>query len=224
MITPANAQPSRDRGALGRVAVKLFLGITDQWNLTDAQRLVLAGHKSPTMLNQWRLKVAAGEGIRLPRDALERLSYVAGIYKALQLIFPSVEQWVDWVHRPNRDFGGRSTLDRMLSGRVTDLADVRRYLDAHILADEAVGPTDNSQISKPFPIIAYQEELPQLTQPYAHPVAELEEQAGMEINDEYEALYQSITSLDSRDAADALFSAEGEDLRRSYRPGRTEST
>ena len=55
MITPANAQPSRDRGALVRVAAKLFMGITDQWNLTDAQRLVLAGLESPTMLNQWRL-------------------------------------------------------------------------------------------------------------------------------------------------------------------------
>jgi hypothetical protein len=27
-------------------------------------------------------------------------------------------------------FGGKSALDRMLAGRVVDLADVRRYLDA----------------------------------------------------------------------------------------------
>jgi len=131
MSVPANAQLAGDRGALGRVAAKLFLGITDTWNLTDAQRLVLAGHESRTTLNQWRRKVAAGEDIRLPRDTLERLSYVAGIYKALQLIFPNPEQWADWVRRPNQDFGGRSALDRMLAGRVIDLADVRRYLDAH---------------------------------------------------------------------------------------------
>lgn len=128
VVTEANRRA--DRGALGRVAAKLFLGITDEWQLTDAQRLVLAGHESRTTLNQWRQKIAAGEDIRLTRDTLERLSYVAGIYKALQLLFPSAEQWSEWIHRPNRDFGGRPALDRMLGGRVVDLADVRRYLDA----------------------------------------------------------------------------------------------
>jgi hypothetical protein len=124
------ANPRKDRSALGRVAAKLFLGITDEWQLTDAQRLVLAGHESRTTLNQWRQKVAAGEDIKLTRDTLERLSYVAGIYKALQLLFPNAEQWSGWIRRPNRDFGGRPALEHMLGGRVIDLADVRRYLDA----------------------------------------------------------------------------------------------
>jgi hypothetical protein len=37
-----------------------------------------------------------------------------------------------WVKKPNsaRGFGGKSALERMLAGRVLDLADVRRYLDA----------------------------------------------------------------------------------------------
>lgn len=128
MMPEANSR--KDRGALGRVAAKLFLGITDEWQLTDAQRLVLAGHESRTTLNQWRHKVAAGEDIKLTRDTLERLSYVAGIYKALQLLFPNAEQWSGWIRRPNRDFGGRPALEHMLGGRVIDLADVRRYLDA----------------------------------------------------------------------------------------------
>ena len=66
----------------------------------------------------------------MTRDTLERLSYVAGIYKALQLLFPNAEQWSGWIRRPNRDFGGRPALEHMLGGRVIDLADVRRYLDA----------------------------------------------------------------------------------------------
>lgn len=130
MSVMRNVDAGPDRGALGRVAAKLFLGITEEWQLTDAERLVLAGHESRTTLNQWRRKIAAGDEIKLSRDTLDRLSYVAGIYKALQLLFPNPEQWSGWVRRPNRDFGGQPALDHMLGGSVVDLADVRRYLDA----------------------------------------------------------------------------------------------
>ena len=112
-----------------RVAVKLFFAIGDEWQLTDEQRCILAGVDSRTTLNNWRNRVASGDAIRLGRDKLERLSYIAGIYKALQLLWPEASQWRDWVRRPNRDFGGQSALERMLAGRVVDLADVRRYLD-----------------------------------------------------------------------------------------------
>jgi hypothetical protein len=125
-----NIQTKAKRGELGRVAAKLFLGITDDWDLTENERLVLAGHESRTTLNQWRQKIEANEDIKLSRDTLERLSYVAGIYKALQLFFPNPEQWSNWIRRPNRDFGGNSALEHMLGGKVVDLADVRRYLDA----------------------------------------------------------------------------------------------
>jgi hypothetical protein len=130
MSVSQEAGVQKDRGALGRVAAKLFLGITNEWDLTEAEKLVLAGHESRTTLNQWRRKIAAGEDIKLSRDTLERLSYVSGIYKALQLLFPDPQQWSEWIRRPNRDFGGQPALERMLAGRVADLADVRRYLDS----------------------------------------------------------------------------------------------
>ena len=41
--------------------------------------------------------------------------------------------------------------------------------------------------------------------------------------DKYEALYQRITAPESRRAADALFSATGEELRQTYTPGNTET-
>jgi len=41
--------------------------------------------------------------------------------------------------------------------------------------------------------------------------------------DKYEALYQRIISPDSRQAADALFSVTGEELRHTYKPGKTET-
>lgn len=69
---------------------------------------------------------------RLSRDTLERLSYVFGIYKGLQILLPSPEAADGWVRRPNDAplFNGGSALDRMLSGNVADLYVVRRYVDA----------------------------------------------------------------------------------------------
>ena len=114
---------------LGRVGAKLFFAIADEWQLSQEQRCRLAG-VGRTTLHNWRRKVDAGEALPLPADTLERLSYISGIYKALQILLPTRQQWAEWVRRPNRDFGGQSALERMLGGQVVDLADVRRYLDA----------------------------------------------------------------------------------------------
>ena len=63
---------------------------------------------------------------------LERISYVIGTYKALQILLPSEQAADAWIKAPNTAplFGGRSALDRMLSGQVSDLYVVRQYLDA----------------------------------------------------------------------------------------------
>ena len=126
----ANSALATDNSELSRVAVKLFFGITEEWSLTDEQRCILAGLGTRTTLHNWRKKLSSGDPIKLSADTLERLSYIAGIYKGLQILFTAPEQWRQWVHKPNRDFGGQSALQRMLAGRVSDLVDVRRYLYA----------------------------------------------------------------------------------------------
>lgn len=130
MMKTPQPLPAIDEVQMSRVAVKLFFGIADEWNLTDEQRCTLAGLGTRTTLHNWRQKLAAGEPIKLGKDTLERMSYLAGIYKAVQLLFVDPAQWKNWVRKPNRDFGGASALERMLAGRVVDLVDVRRYLDA----------------------------------------------------------------------------------------------
>jgi hypothetical protein len=107
----------------------LFLAITEQWGLTEEERCTLAGLASRTTLHTWRAKIEAGDAVKLSPNTLERLSYIAGIYKAIQILFSDPAAWKGWVRKPNRDFGGEPVLKRMLAGRVVDLADVRRYLD-----------------------------------------------------------------------------------------------
>ncbi|MGZ5131764.1 MAG: MbcA/ParS/Xre antitoxin family protein, partial [Caldimonas sp.] len=50
----------------------------------------------------------------------------------LHILFPVAERADEWVRKANTAplFGGRSALDRMLAGQVSDLYVVRQYLDA----------------------------------------------------------------------------------------------
>ena len=76
----------------------------------------------------WK-KNSAGQ---LGRDTLERVSYILGIYKALQILLPDTVAADAWVRKPNAAplFAGKPALQRMLSGNVADLYVVRQYLDA----------------------------------------------------------------------------------------------
>lgn len=124
------SETALDKDKLSKVAVKLFFAIADEWSLTENERCILAGVNSRTTLLNWRRKLDAGQPISLSRDTLDRLSYVAGIYKNLQLLFSDPAQWKQWVRKPNRELYGQSALQRMLAGQLTDLAEVRRYLDS----------------------------------------------------------------------------------------------
>ena len=55
-----------------------------------------------------------------------------GIHKALNILLPSSRAANEWIKKPNNAplFGGDSALNRMLSGNLADLAEIRRYLDA----------------------------------------------------------------------------------------------
>lgn len=115
------AVPELDHSA----AKRAFFGIMDAWDVRDVDARVLLGRPSRTTLYAWK----KGEGGELSHDTLERLSYVLGIYKALQLLFPNPEQADAWMNKPNDAFGRRSALEHALGGRVVDLARVRQYLD-----------------------------------------------------------------------------------------------
>lgn len=107
-------------------AKRAFFRIMQAWDVADSEARILLG--SPSRSTYYNYK--RGEGGPLSADTLERISYVLGIYKALQLLFPNPQQADTWMKRPNQAFGGRSALEHALGGRVVDLADVRRYLDA----------------------------------------------------------------------------------------------
>ena len=112
----------------GGAGLRAFSRIAELWHLSIAEQLSLLGIGSRSTYFKWRKEAQP----RLPRDTLERLSYLMGIYKALQLLLPDARAADEWIRRPNDAplFGGKSALERMLSGNVADLYIVRQYLDA----------------------------------------------------------------------------------------------
>jgi hypothetical protein len=116
-----------DVTSLGGAGLRAFMNIAEAWGLTVAEQLKLLGIASRSTFFKWRRE----RNPRLPRDTLERLSYLLGIYKSLQILLPDSQLADQWVRKPTKapTFGGRSALDRMLSGQVADLYVVRQYLD-----------------------------------------------------------------------------------------------
>ena len=113
---------------LGGPALRSFFSLAGYWNLRVAEQRKLLGDPPESTFYKWKRQQDGAVG----RDVLERISYLLGIWKNLQILFPATAQADAWLHKPNLAplFGGHSALERMLSGNVSDLYVVRQYLDA----------------------------------------------------------------------------------------------
>ncbi len=121
----ATIEKAVNRKGLTGPALRTFFNIANAWHLNEAEQMKLLGLDSRSTFQNWK----RGAVSNIPKDALERISYVMGIYKGLHILLPSSAN--DWVRKPNQAsiFGGRSALARMASGNVADLYVVRQYID-----------------------------------------------------------------------------------------------
>ncbi|HWX65875.1 MAG TPA: MbcA/ParS/Xre antitoxin family protein [Rhodanobacter sp.] len=115
-------------GELGAPALRAFFRLAEHWKLRIAEQRRLLGDPPESTFYKWKRH----QGGVLGRDTVERISYLLGIWKSLQILFPDPAQADAWLHKPNQAslFGGHSALERMLSGNVADLYVVHQYLDA----------------------------------------------------------------------------------------------
>ncbi|RZK01207.1 MAG: DUF2384 domain-containing protein [Novosphingobium sp.] len=110
-----------EAAAMFRAVLALFR----HWGVAEDQAAVILD-LSPRTYARWK----AGALGRIGRDGKARLSNLMGIHKALRLIFREPSRGYAWIKAANAAFGGRSALDVMAGGELTDLMRVRRYLDA----------------------------------------------------------------------------------------------
>jgi len=128
MLSIASSHPGLDDAMIAKSALRTFFNIAEAWKLSTDEAMTLLGLDSRSTFFKWKKQP---ELAKLNPDKLERLSYIFGIYKALQLLLPKPEAADQWIKRPNAAalFQGKSALERMLQGRVIDLYVVRQYLD-----------------------------------------------------------------------------------------------
>ena len=114
---------------MSAAGLRAFVRIAELWQLTVDEQLCLLGQPPRSTYFAWRRHP---DQARLPRDTLERLSNLLGIYKSLQILLPDAAAADAWVRQPNAAplFAGRSALQQMLAGNLSDLNGVRRYLDS----------------------------------------------------------------------------------------------
>ena len=120
--------PQWSAETLAGPALRTFFRIAEAWQLKPEEARRILGQPPRSTYFHWK---QAGDG-QLSRDTLERISYVLGIYKALQILLPDPHAADGWVRKPNEApfLQGQSALDRMLAGNVADLYVIRQYLDA----------------------------------------------------------------------------------------------
>ena len=127
-VSPERRSDPKVRQRMSGPALRTFFRIAELWDLTADEQMTLLGITARSTFFEWK---KATDTV-LPKDTLERISYVLGIYKALQILLPDDKAADEWIKRPNNAplFAGQSALDRILSGQVADLFVVRQYLDA----------------------------------------------------------------------------------------------
>ena len=118
-----------DPGRVASAALQAFFSISSSWDLSVTEQRMLLGSPPDSIFQKWQANRSAQS---LSRDTLDRISYLLGIYRDLNMLLPSKNAANEWIHKPNNAplFNGQSALDRMMAGSIIDLADIRRYLSA----------------------------------------------------------------------------------------------
>lgn len=125
--------------AMSNIGFKVFLGLKDEWGLSPNQCMTLLGleETNRSTWSLWLARFKEGKGVGpFDRDRLERLSHLAQIYRGVTSAFPGDRQGLDWLLAPNDNpvFQGRAPLEKMLDGRMQDLAEVQSYLEAVLMS------------------------------------------------------------------------------------------
>ena len=124
---PPNLATRSERERLSGPALKAFFNIMSRWQMRDEDARALLGGVSNGPFYEWK----RDPDRTLDIDRLTRISYLIGIYKALNILHgKSLAD--EWVRLPNTNpiFAGDTPLAYMIRGGLPAMHAVRRLLDA----------------------------------------------------------------------------------------------
>jgi antitoxin Xre/MbcA/ParS-like protein len=118
---------SEERRRLSPAALRAFFNIMEKWSVRDEDARQLLGGVS----NGKYYQLKQNPQHTLDQDRLQRISYLIGIFKALNILYSTklADQWIQLANT-NPLFTGRTPLAYMLHGGTPAMEIIRRLLDA----------------------------------------------------------------------------------------------
>ena len=127
-IRPVNLASKEERARLSGAALRGFFRLVKRWTLRDEDAKQLLG--GVTNGPYYEMKKHPGDRVLDP-DTLLRISYLLGIFKALNSLHGQAlaDEWIT-LPNSNRIFGGSTPLGYVIRGGLPAMGTVRRLLDA----------------------------------------------------------------------------------------------
>ena len=128
-VPPALPDLSRldERRRLSPAALRAFFNIVERWEIRDEEAMQLLGGISSSGYYELKKKPKPV----LDQDRLQRVSYLIGIFKALNILYSTrlADRWIQLANS-NPLFTGRTPLTYMLQGGTPAMERIRSLLDA----------------------------------------------------------------------------------------------
>ena len=127
VLRPPDLSDASVRERLSPAAIHAFFAVMRRWKIGDGDVRALLGNITREDYDKLRNQPRR----TLDADILTRISYLVGIYKALNILY-SDSLADEWIRLPNHNplFNGEIPLAYMIKGRLPAMQTVRRLLDA----------------------------------------------------------------------------------------------
>ena len=112
---------------IGGVVLPAIFKILGLWSFSLQDQMIVLGLRDDRLLQDWK---ANPERVELTPDIIERISYILGIFRSLEILLPDPQIADNWLSTPNDHsvFNGALPKSRLLCGSIADLAVVRDFL------------------------------------------------------------------------------------------------
>lgn len=138
-----SAEENRTRRGIAQLALKGFFSIAKRWQLNRPQAMNLLGLTATSTYANWKnCKTST-----IPRDTIERISYILKIDETLNLIHGNHPAVLNWLKAPHQAFNDLPPLDKMLQGNVVDIFQVYNLMPSLIDNTHFAHNTDLSTTS-----------------------------------------------------------------------------
>jgi len=105
------------RRGIAQLALKGFFSLAHRWELSRPEAMTLLGLTATSTYANWK----NGKTGTIPRDTLERISYLLNIDEKIRRSHSSDQVVRDWLREPQLRLQNLSPLGHMLHGNVIDI-------------------------------------------------------------------------------------------------------